>query len=323
MINRFNRKRGLFVFSDPAGAKVCLALAAELPQENIIVLSDRVYSFFNNFNANVRSHDDMKVSEWFESFQPNYIFTGTSLPVSIELRFIQEAIIRKINSYSFIDHWINMKERFNSFSKYIFPSQVLVIDDHAKKQAISEGIPPEILFIYDNPYYDYLKNWKPSFSRNYFLSILGLPQNAKYILYAPEPISSFNLQEKYGYDELTGLIQLNNSLRKMLLPEVWLIVKGHPNQNPRIFTDFIKNHSGDNIMFLNDYDLNQLIFFSEVVVGYFSNSLIEATKMNKRVIRLLINLYNEEKDPFRNKDIGVIVDNLNNLELELNYLFNR
>ena len=52
--------KGLFVFSDPAGAKAVLALVYLLKRDNIItdfkVISDRKYSFFEDFEIEVNTH---------------------------------------------------------------------------------------------------------------------------------------------------------------------------------------------------------------------------------------------------------------------------
>ena len=45
--------RVLFVFSDPGGAKPCLALIKEYPGLDFKVYSDRYYSFYKDFGIEV------------------------------------------------------------------------------------------------------------------------------------------------------------------------------------------------------------------------------------------------------------------------------
>ena len=54
-------------------------------------------------------------------------------------------------------------------------------------------------------------------------------------------------------------------------------------------------------------DINYLIYYAECVVGYFSNSLIEASIMNKKIIRVLIDLKNHKFDTLKNMKVGIAV----------------
>ena len=51
-------------------------------------------------------------------------------------------------------------------------------------------------------------------------------------------------------------------------------------------------------------DVNTLLYYSDVVIGFFSNILIESRLMNKPVIRFLLN--DKVQDPFHDKNIGII-----------------
>lgn len=315
MHKQFLGKKGIFVFSDPAGAKACLALATSLNQNEILVISNREYSFFSDFNVIVQAVSKKSIKSWIELFEPEFIFTGTSFPEKIELSFIKEAAAREIKTYSFVDHWINIKKRFLSNEAYIFPSEIWLIDEEAKSKALQEGLKEELLHISGNPYYDYLGKWKPILTKESVIESLGLCNHAEYILYAPEPISTFNLQEKYGYDELDGLKHIIYCLNEVGLSKTDIIIKGHPNQKSQIFLDYIKHTGNKNILYVQDFDINHLIYYSKVVIGYFSNSLIEATKMNKKVFRLLIDLSDLNLDPFKEMKIGKKIYD----SIELNY----
>jgi hypothetical protein len=297
-------QRGIFVFSDPAGAKACLALVKSLKNKEILIISDRKYSFYSEFNLEINSSAHKSTKEWFDIFKPDFVFTGTSMPNKIELEFLKEAKNKKIKTYSFVDHWTNMSDRFKYFEEYIYPDELWLIDEYAKEKAIIDGIDEEIIVVSGNPYYDYLKEWNPNMSKDDLYNKIGLRKNEKYILYAPEPISIFNLQEKYGFDELSGLIHLNKSLNELNSENIKIIIKPHPNQNETIFINFLKKSNNNKILFVNDININTLIYYSECVVGYFSNSLIEAKIFDKKILRLLIELKEKNIDPLENKNIG-------------------
>ena len=315
-------QRGIFVFSDPAGAKACLALVKSLKNKEILIISDRKYSFYSEFNLEVNLSAQKNIREWIDFFRPDFVFTGTSLPNKIELEFLKEAKNKKIKTYSFVDHWTNMSDRFKYFEEYIYPDELWLIDNYAKEKAISDGIDEDIIVVSGNPYYDYLKEWKPNMSKEGLYNKIGLRKNEKYILYAPEPISTFNLQEKYGFDELSGLIHLNKSLKELKLDNIKIIIKAHPNQHDKIFLDYISDvNNNNNNIYLKDFDINHLIYYSECVVGYFSNSLIEANVMIKKVLRVVIDLKKENLDVLNYKNIGKKTDSLLELSNELKEIF--
>ena len=306
-------QRGFFVFSDPAGAKACLALVKSFQNKEILIISDRKYSFYSEFNLEVNSSAHKSIKEWFDVFIPDFVFTGTSLPNKIELEFLKFAKNKKIKTYSFVDHWTNISDRFKYFKDYIYPDELWLIDDYAKEKAVRDGIDEDIIVVSGNPYYDYLKEWKPNISKDDLYKNIGLRKNEKYILYAPEPISTFNLQQKYGFDELSGLIHLNKSLKELKLGNIKIIVKAHPNQKHKVFTTYISKQK--NNIYLKNSNINDLIYYSECVVGYFSNSLIESSNMNKKVFRILIDLTDKKMDSLKILNIGnIILDNeeLNN-----------
>lgn len=83
--------RGIFAFSDPAGAKACLALVKSIKNKETLIISDRKYSFYSEFNLEVNSCEQISIKEWFNIFKPDFVFTGTSMPNKIELKFLKEA----------------------------------------------------------------------------------------------------------------------------------------------------------------------------------------------------------------------------------------
>ena len=234
------------------------------------------------------------------------------------MEFLREAKSRKIKTYSFVDHWTNMSDRFKYFEECIYPDELWLIDEYAKEKAIIDGIDEDIIVVSGNPYYDYLKEWKPNMSKDDLYKKIGLRKNEKYILYDPEPISTFNLQQKYGFDELSGLIHLNKSLKELKLGNIKIIVKAHPNQKHKVFTTYISQQK--NNIYLKNSNINDLIYYSECVVGYFSNSLIESSNMNKKVFRILIDLTDKKMDSLKILNIGNIVSDNEELNNQLKNL---
>ena len=89
-----------------------------------------------------------------------------------------------------------------------------------------------------------------------------------------------------------GLVHLNKSLKELKLDNIKIIVKAHSvkSENPAltlVFASYRGTEQKNNI-YLKNSNINDLIYYSECVVGYFSNSLIEANVMNKQILRVLI-----------------------------------
>ena len=86
--------KGLFVFSDPGGAKPILALLTIIKKnlDDFIIISDRKYDFYNEFELNVQLPD---IASDFENFKPDFLFTGTSYTSKLELKYIERS--NKIN----------------------------------------------------------------------------------------------------------------------------------------------------------------------------------------------------------------------------------
>jgi len=298
----------IFVFSDPGGAKPCLALMEENNLSNAIAISDRQYPFYNDFNATVRiMNHDFKL--FVDDFQPELIFTGTSYTSDIEKQFIQIAKDKNIPCYSFVDHWTSFVERFTDVTgKMTLPDEVWVIDQMAKRLAIDQCIDETKLVISGNPYHDWLRNWKPDMSKGEFLKQIGLQAvNKKILVYAPDPLSNVNGKDLYGFDELSSTLTLVELFETHIteLRDWIVLVKAHPNQNRNKLNKIISGHSPFHLLSEN-VDTNTTIYYADVVIGFFSSFLVEASIMKKLVLRFFVEqVFN---DPLAELKIGNTVN---------------
>jgi predicted glycosyltransferase len=297
----WTNKKVLFAFSDPAGAKAMLALACLYKKEiqELRLVSDRTYAFFEEFELTVDIVSKANVKEVISNFNPDLLITGTSFPEKIELQFIGEAMALGIRSIAFIDHYTNMLARFRSLNgDLVIPDEIWVLDERAMTLAIKDGIPAQRLKTNSNPYHTYLSRWSPNTSREVIMEKLGIPAQGRYILYAPEPLSAFDLQHKYGFTEVEVLTDL---LEVMAESELFLVLKLHPNQEISMFEPF---RGSKRLRISGNYDLNVLAYYSELVCGFFSNSLMEAKVLNKTVFRTLHRLNDINNDPLKGLEIG-------------------
>jgi hypothetical protein len=275
-----------YAFSDPAGANACMAMArlgAAFHHQSSVLFSNKQYG--NAFVENLQIVEQVPDRE---KLNADCLFTGTSHPQSsnyFEVKCIRQAKNNGIETISFIDHWVNFKMRFLDEEDHpIYPEKIWVVDERAKQLAIHEGIPADKLVVSGNPYHEYLKLlWKPSFGEKSYLKQLGILADKFTILFVPDPLSLRNGKELVGFTEAEALQQLLEVIAQLKAP-VQLIVKCHPLQPIEIFSDLLKKNT-ERIHLVTKADTLELINASDVIVGFYSNALLEAEALRKKVIR--------------------------------------
>jgi hypothetical protein len=311
--NILYNKNVIFACSDPGGAKAIISFYKNysLFYRNALLISDREHDFFLDFGVEVLIVNKTSLYKTLNSFSPDIIFTGTSFPNKIEIECLKYSkFYCNIQTITFLDNWSNYKVRFQyqESKKYFFPTYICLIDNYALKILKKELIIGSNILITGNPYFEYLQNWTPKINKNEFFKKYDLDYDKGFILYAPEPFSRFNLKKKYGFNEIDGL----NEIIKLVKKDETIIFKCHPNQNHLIIKTWLSRNidlKSIKIIILTSDDINTLIFYSKFVLGFFSNSLVEAVHMGKKVGRILYLLKNKNLDPLKNFKIG---DSINN-----------
>lgn len=316
--NFINNGKGLFVFSDPGGAKPVLALISLQRIKNHLVISDRNYDFYNDFQIDVKQYEDDMELKVFQKDKFDFLYTGTSYTSKIELKFIQQARMNNIHSWSFIDHYTNFEQRFEYNGYFVFPDTICLTDEKAYNIGLSTRLPHEKLFITGNYYHKWLESfWKPKLDKNQLFDLLNIAKTTKLIIYAPDPLSNVGGIDKYGFDEISIFKILLDGLKNYSSEKFTLLLKVHPNQNLSLFKNIpIECYK----IVSNDFiDTNSLLYHSSIIIGMFSNILVEASIMQKRVIRILIGL--KVIDPFESNDVGVIINTIEDLDTILRNTF--
>ncbi|HBS47701.1 TPA: hypothetical protein DEO28_05055 [Candidatus Dependentiae bacterium] len=299
-------RKGIFVFSDAAGANSVLALVDNLIQEGFVVGEDFLI-FTNSIGIYPTEYEGIVKrvdfdSKYFEkiidSFCPNYLFSGTSLN-DYDHKWRKLAINKGMKTYAFIDHWGNYLKRFTFENETIFPDEIWVINEIAKKEAIADGIPSKMLIVSSNPYYGKVKKFVPQITKEEFFDLINLPKDKKVILFVCDNLrESFAKDEngKYilGYDEysvlediLESFYELNKS-KLVDFSKYIFIIKLHPRSNANKFDYLFKNEKYKflNIFVKQKIDPLLINYFSDYVLGMFSNMIIESLLIGKKVLRV-------------------------------------
>jgi hypothetical protein len=305
---------GLFVFSDPAGAKACLALNEILAKENVegerVLLSNRNYPFYKQFSSKVELIDDGVAEEVSKKIEkPSWIFAGTSHLDSskgFELIFLKNI---KTTSYAIIDHWTDFKLRFELNGGLVLPDTIFVLDNRAEALAIADGLPKERIKITENPYLLYLKKYPgPTIDKTAFCKKLDIPEGKKIVLYAPDPVS---LRSRSHKNELTVL----EELLELVKGHHTLLLKLHPLQPSEKISALIEKKN--NVRIISDDELMPVDVFSNVdcIVGFYSNYLLEAATVSRNIISYKLDSGAEEH--VRHVLKCTVVSNKNELNLAL------
>jgi UDP-N-acetylglucosamine 2-epimerase len=157
-----------------------------------------------------------------------------------------------------------------------------LVDRKAKELAIESGIEEQKIVVFGNPYHSFLKEWKPRISRSELYQQLGLTDTKKgIVLYAPDPLSNVDGNIQFGFDEVSATKELAEII-KDCCDSFYFLLNPHPNQIVERLNDAVNNCIS---ILPKGTDVNELIYYSSIVVGFFSNLLLEAVVMNKPVLR--------------------------------------
>lgn len=305
--------KGVFIFSDPAAENSILAIIDMLIASNkiagidFLVYTNSIRESFSTYEEiiNIVDFQQELINTILNDFKPEYIFTGTSTE-NHEHLWRKYSLKKNINVISFIDHWTSYNKRFIKKNEIIYGNHVLVVNEIAKKEALKKGISEKLISVYGNPYYEKVKRFEPKMSKVNFFEILNLDLKKKLILFVSDDIKrnfkNNNLGECIlGYDEYVILRTLLNKLKelkktnKVNFNDYQILIKLHPKSKSDKFNHILKKFEFIKIHIIRDYDPLTLNYFSDYVIGMFSNMIIESFLMKKNILRIQLNQNGEDK----------------------------
>lgn len=283
-----SEKKVAAFFNDPGGAKIVLSVLEKYNKniKSIKIFTSRDYAFIDSFKMSPAvercrfdvKEDDLRGVE--------LILTGTSLPINTELIAISTGRAMGIDTLSIVDRNQNFIERFKMLKEVIIPNHIFAVEE------LNFILPDEFKRVFNgyipNYYYRHIREFQPDLSRVSLLSKFGIDVNERYFLYAPEPISAFNLQNEYGFDEVSGLHNCIDSLIDCSFKNCKIIIVPHPNQNSNSFKAILnRNTSRISVYLSKNISIDSLMFYAEAVISYRSSVIGEAVAMGRPVVRPL------------------------------------
>jgi hypothetical protein len=299
-------KRGsrvVFAFSDAAGANACLAQAFIVQQEN----QCRVACFSNKQPSSLHWQQAVSLKEKLAERDlegAEILFSGTSHPTTsnyFELDAIRLAKSKNIYTVAFVDHWTNIRMRFDLAGEMVYPDEIWLLDEHAKSIAIKEDLPASLLWIHKNPYLVYLSaHWKSAYPQGGYIKKLNLLSQRKVIVIAPDPITPRIKDFDPGFTEHSAVQDLLHVIyQSEIKNHITILIKAHPLQPKETLGPVLEKYSalGLDLKLITESDNPELINIAYLVIGFYSNFLLEAHAMNKPVIRYYPG--NPQIDPLR------------------------
>jgi hypothetical protein len=208
--------------------------------------------------------------------------TGTSWQSEIEKITIQTAKKNQIKVVSFVDHWVNYKERFIYKDQLVLPDEIWVGDEDALELAKSI-FPTEIIKLKSNPYFEslksYFRNWKTKNHSDETFNILFICENI-----SDHAKKSFNDERYWGYTETDAIEYFFQNLEKLKIKSGNYTFRPHPSDEAGKY-DWVKDKYHEYpIQISNQIPLFEQIADSDLVVGCESMALIVASLANKKVV---------------------------------------
>lgn len=318
------KKKIMLLARDPGGANTIIPLVEPLRERDYQVHLYGKDAALNRYRRlGLKGQDiaeilpEINTSSWEDFLYrqcPDFIITGTSGDDFSERYLWEAARSVGIKSFAILDQWINYGIRFsnltlkeqeqyrqNKLHAYL-PDYILVMDEIARQEMISEGIDAQRVKISGQPYFDLIVSARNSFSVEQILKLkreLCVELDELIITFISEPISldyaGSNGKLYWGFDEKSICYMLLHTLDKVLeqsSQRVKLIIKQHPreDQNNYSFLDNRVNNEHICIKVIKDMDSWSLLRASDLVCGMSSMLLLEAIILGCPVLSIQIGL---------------------------------
>lgn len=221
-----------------------------------------------------------RVSKSDALFQCDVLLTSTGWQTKFEIEAIAIAKERKVKVASYLDHWVNYRERFLLNGELILPDEIWVGDQHAKKIAI-RNFPKSKILLIENEYFKKIKSYFQSNPQKI------RPNGVSRLLYVTEPTKAHRSASPYqiessNYDEFDALEYFIEALPKVFPNLHEVIIRPHPAENSLKYQDLISRNT--NLFKLStNLDLYEDIKICDAVAGCNSMALVVGVLSGRKV----------------------------------------
>lgn len=242
---------------------------------------------------------EVPIKELTPDLMGSAIVCGTSATAKAQVGVYAQAAKAGIPVFAVVDHWTNMKSRFDAEDEPSFPDEVWVNDSEARDLAFEAGLPAKRVRIFGNPYLYEAARYMPSarLKKSDFWAALkldGLNPYARTFLFLSDNLIESEGSEaaairKYGFSQASILGEILKALPRAASTELNILVKLHPKEDRRSLVTVVPK--GMRIQWIQGEawtgpDLWPLIHHSDFQAGMFTGALLEAALLGKRPLRV-------------------------------------
>jgi hypothetical protein len=219
--------------------------------------------------------------------QASSFLCGTSWQSDLEFNALGLAREVRKPTVTFLDHWVNYRERFMRGVEIHLPDEIWVGDSFAKDLA-STLLPQVPIRLVDNPYFSDLREElllvRPS-------KHVADDQDKISVLYVCEPIGEhmhrqFGNKWHLGYLEHEALDYFLAHIYALGKPIRQIVIRPHPSEAPDKYNWALEGHQLP-VVVGGKQNLLQEIVDSDVIVGCESMAMVVGLLAGKRVISII------------------------------------
>ena len=232
----------------------------------------------NIFNGKIHKIEILSLDDLIN--KSDWLLCGTSWQSDLEWKAIQRAKKANKKVISFIDHWVNYRERFIRNNEECLPDEIWVGDHYAEKIAKDTFSNLKIKLI-ENPY---LLDIKKQLSK---LGKIRVEGNS--VLYVCEPIREhayfqYGDEHYWGYTEEEALRYFLTSIDNIFKAKGLIVIRPHPSENFNKYDWVFDEFNHKDIKIDNKKTLLEQILGSDIVAGCESMAMVVAILAEKEVI---------------------------------------
>jgi hypothetical protein len=211
----------------------------------------------------------------------SWVLCGTGWQSDFERQAIVSARALGKKTVSFLDHWVNFRERFVGANNYVLPDEIWVGDIEAERIARAQFVDIPIILQPNH----YIEDLLVEISR------IRKPRSDsifKRILYVCEPIAQHSLlqfgnEHHWGYTEHEALSFFLNNVSALGRYIGSITIRPHPSE-PKDKYDRLRNLYSLTLVHGGQKTLLEEILESDIVVGCDSMAMVVGLLASKRVV---------------------------------------
>jgi len=266
------------VSHDAGGAEILASYVARNSIKPLLVLDGPAVSIFKRRLGSIEILESSQAIELCD-----WVLCGTSWKSDLEWQAIAQARTQGKRVVTFLDHWVDYRERFIRQGVACLPDEIWVGDSAAWEMA-SKIFPELPITLVSNPYFQDIEDTLQSIS----MEVNHQETEAVQILYVCEPIAEYALKEYgdryyFGYTEFEALDYFLQNLEVFDHPIQKVLIRPHPSESPDKY-QYLQNSFGEIIQFGGKETLLQEICKSSIIVGCETMAMAVGVLAKKRVI---------------------------------------